>query len=463
MKADVTRARNGMPVQAAGERIRNFGEVALGYTPALAAAEAARCLGCREAPCVRGCPLRVDVPAFIARLAAGDGEGAYGIIAKTNPLPAVCGRICQQEDQCEKYCVRGRSGEPVAIGYLERYAADLHIANTPPAPAAPAAGGRRAAVIGSGPAGLSCAGALAAKGYDVTVFEALHEPGGVLVYGIPEFRLPKAVVGREIEDLKALGVKIETNVVAGRTVTVRGLLDEGFGAVFLGTGAGLPKFPGIPGENLAGVYSANEFLTRVNLMRAWEEDAETPVARPKTAAVIGGGNVAIDAARCARRLGAQKVYILYRRGPEEMPARAEEAAYARQEGITFRFLCSPEEILADGEGRARGIRCVENRLGEPDASGRRRPEPLPGSQFTLEADCVVVAIGTSPNLLAASGTPGLIAGPRGGIRVSEDGAASLKGVYAGGDAVTGAATAIRAMGAGKAAADSMDRLLRGEE
>ncbi|MDR1193169.1 MAG: NADPH-dependent glutamate synthase [Peptococcaceae bacterium] len=453
--------KNEMPAQAPDVRSGNFLEVALGYTEALAVDEAARCLNCRNKPCVEDCPVGIDIPAFIARIGAGEFEAAYEIIARYNSLPAICGRVCPQESQCEGKCVRGRRGEPVAIGRLERFAADYHNSRGGEAASRPAANGHKVAVIGSGPAGLACAGSLAKKGYQVTIFEALHMPGGVLVYGIPEFRLPKAIVRAEIEGLRAMGVEIVTDVVVGRSLLIEDLMErEGREAVFIGSGAGLPSFMGIPGENLNGVYSANEFLTRINLMKAYQEDSETPVYRGSKVAVVGGGNVAMDAARCARRLGAE-VTVVYRRTEKELPARLEEVEHAKEEGVVFHTLTAPTSINGD-KGWVASLTCQRMVLGEPDASGRARPSPLAGSEFTLVADCVVMAIGTSPNPLIKATTKGLETQRWGGIVTDEStGQTSLPGVYAGGDAVTGAATVILAMGAGKTAAEGIDRYIRG--
>ena len=456
--------KNEMPSQEPQVRSRNFEEVALGYTEEQAIDEARRCLNCKNKPCVGGCPVNIMIPEFIAKMAEGDFEGAYQVIAKSSALPAVCGRVCPQESQCEKYCVRGIKGEPVGIGRLERFAADWHNEHVSEAPIRPGSNGHKIAVIGSGPSGLTCAGDLARLGYEVTVFEALHTPGGVLVYGIPEFRLPKAIVQKEIEGLKAMGVRIETNMVIGRSLSIDELFEEGFEAVFIGSGAGLPRFMNIPGENLKGVYSANEFLTRVNLMKAYLPGSDTPIQRGKRVAVVGGGNVAMDAARCAKRLGAEEVYIVYRRSEAELPARAEEVEHAKEEGIVFRLLNNPKEILGDGTGSVRGMECLEMELGEPDASGRRRPVEKAGSEFVLDVDCVIMAIGTSPNPLIKSTTEGLETQSWGGIIVNEEtGLTSRPGVYAGGDAVTGAATVILAMVAGKAAAKAIHRQLSGEE
>ncbi len=448
-----------MPSQEPQVRNKNFNEVALGYTPEMAIEEAKRCLNCKNKPCQSGCPVGIDIPAFIERVSEGDFLGGYEIIAKSSSLPAVCGRVCPQENQCEKKCVRGIKGEPVAIGRLERFCADYYRENNKKAIEQPEKNGHSVAVIGSGPSSLACAGELAKMGYSVTVFEALHVAGGVLVYGIPEFRLPKKIVADEIENLKALGVKIETNVVIGKTITIDELMDEGFEAVFIGTGAGLPKFMGIPGENLKGVYSANEFLTRVNLMKAYKEDSTTPIANGKRVAVVGGGNVAMDAARCAKRLGAEEVFIVYRRSEEELPARAEEVEHAKEEGITFKLLTNPTKIIADENGFVGGIECVKMELGEPDSTGRRKPVIKENSEFLLDVDTVIMSIGTSPNPLIKSTTKGLEVNRWGGIVVNEDGLTSRNAVYAGGDAVTGAATVISAMGAGKTAAKAIDEAL----
>ncbi len=452
--------KNPMPSQAPEERNRNFKEVALGYTAETAIDEARRCLNCKNHPCVAGCPVRIRIPDFIQEMAKGDFEAAYQIIAQSSSLPAVCGRVCPQESQCESKCVRGIKGEPVGIGCLERFAADWHNAHAVEKPEKPASNGRKVAVIGSGPSGLTCAGDLAKKGYQVTVFEALHLAGGVLVYGIPEFRLPKSIVQKEIDTLKDLGVQIETNVVIGKTITIDELMQEyGFEAVFIGSGAGLPKFMNIPGENLKGVYSANEFLTRINLMKAYVPGSDTPIQRGKRVAVVGGGNVAMDAARCAKRLGAD-VTVVYRRTEAELPARREEVEHAMEEGIVFKFLTNPLEILGDEQGWVRGAKCQEMELGEPDASGRRRPVPKEGSEFEIALDCVIMALGTSPNPLIKSTTAGLETQKWGGIIADETtGLTSREGVYAGGDAVTGAATVILAMGAGKNAAAAIDEYL----
>ncbi len=470
--ANMSLKKNPMPHQDPVERSGNFKEVALGYTREQAMDEAARCLNCKKPLCVSGCPVSIRIPEFIAKVAEGDFEAAYQIISQDSALPAVCGRVCPQETQCEAQCVRGKKGEPVGIGRLERFVADWHNANGTETPEKPASNGHRVAVIGSGPSGLTCAGDLARKGYEVTVFEALHLAGGVLVYGIPEFRLPKTIVQKEVDGLKALGVKIETNVVVGRSITIDELMEqEGFEAVFIGSGAGLPMFMHIPGENLKGVYSANEFLTRINLMKAYREDADTPIMplKGKKVAVVGGGNVAMDAARCSRRLGAE-VYIIYRRGEAELPARREEVEHAKEEGIIFKTLTNPVEILGytnpedkrdPRNGSVSAIKCVEMELGEPDASGRRRPIVKEGSEFTMDMDCVIMSLGTSPNPLIKSTTQGLEINRKGGIIVNEDGLTSREHVYAGGDAVTGAATVILAMGAGKTAAKAIDEALKG--
>ncbi len=458
--ANLNLRKNPMPSQAADVRKRNFDEVALGYSEEAALDEAARCLNCKNPACVSGCPVRINIPAFIKKTAEGDFEGAYAIISQSSSLPAVCGRVCPQESQCEAKCVRGIKGDPVGIGRLERFIADRHNAGSESKTLKPQSNGHRIAVAGSGPSGLACAGDLAKMGYEVTVFEALHTPGGVLVYGIPEFRLPKSIVSREIENLKALGVNFETNTVIGKTVSVDELIEDGYEAVFIGTGAGLPRFMNIPGENLNGVYSANEFLTRINLMKAYREGSDTPVMHAKRVAVVGGGNVAMDAARCAMRLGADTVYIVYRRSEAELPARAEEIEHAKEEGIEFILLTSPTEILPDENNFVSGIRCVKMELGEPDASGRRRPVEIPDSEFVLDVDAVIMSIGTSPNPLIKDTTEGLDTERWGGIKVDESGATSHKAVFAGGDAVTGAATVILAMGAGKTAAESIDKFVK---
>jgi len=462
--ADMSPVKNPMPSQDPEIRKRNFLEVAEGYTAEIAVKEAARCLGCRNMPCVSGCPVNIKIPNFISKIKAGDFEGAYKVISESSSLPAVCGRVCPQETQCEAKCVRGIKGEPVAIGRLERFVADYHNEVSDSLPERPESNGHKVAIVGSGPAGLACAGDLAKKGYDITVFEALHLAGGVLVYGIPEFRLPKAIVQKEIDTLKALGVKVEVNTVVGRTVSIDELIEEyGFEAVFIGSGAGLPRFMNIPGENLKGVFSANEFLTRVNLMKAYKDDCATPIMNARKVAVVGGGNVAMDAARCAMRLGAEEVYIIYRRGEEELPARREEVEHAKEEGIDFRLLTNPTEILGDESGFVSGIKCVRMALGEPDASGRRRPVEIPESEHLIDVDCVIMALGTSPNPLIKSTTEGLEISRHGGIITDEKGKTSRDAIYAGGDAVTGAATVILAMGAGKTAAQSIDEYISGKE
>ncbi|MBR4798940.1 MAG: NADPH-dependent glutamate synthase [Clostridia bacterium] len=460
--------KHEMPAQAPHVRAHNFSEVALGYTAEIAVEEAKRCLNCKNRPCVGGCPVNIDIPGFIARMKEGDFEGAYGIITKSSSLPAVCGRVCPQETQCESKCTLGIKFEPVGIGRLERFAADYHNENCKETPQKPAPNGHRVAIVGSGPSGLTCAGDLAKKGYAVSVFEALHTAGGVLVYGIPEFRLPKAIVAKEVNTLKELGVDVQTNVVIGKTLTVDELFEMGYEAVYIGSGAGLPNFMGIPGESLKGVYSANEFLTRSNLMKSYREEPETPIMKGGKVAVIGGGNVAMDAARTALRLGAEHVYIVYRRSMDELPARREEVEHAQEEGIEFRLLQNPVEILGyenpDGKrdpknGFVTGMRCLRMQLGEPDERGRRRPVPIEGSEYEMETDTVIMAIGNSPNPLIKNTTQGLEANPRGGIIINEEGLTSRKGVYAGGDAVTGAATVISAMGAGKVAAKAIDEYL----
>ena len=448
-----------MPTQDPNVRNKNFKEVALGYTEEMAINEAKRCIHCKNKPCQTGCPVGIDIPEFIGHVAEGDFEAAYQVINRSSSLPAVCGRVCPQESQCEGKCTRGIKNEPVGIGRLERFVADWHREHASGAAEKPASNGHRVAVVGSGPSGLTCAGDLARKGYDVTVFEALHLAGGVLVYGIPEFRLPKTIVQKEVDGLKELGVTIATDTVIGRTITVDELMEEqGFEAVFIGSGAGLPMFMNIPGVNYKGVLSANEFLTRINLMKAYKPDSDTPIQHPKKVAVVGGGNVAMDAARCAKRLGAE-VYVVYRRGMEELPARKEEVEHAEEEGIIFKTLNNPVEILADENDNVNKIRCIKMELGEPDASGRRRPIEVPGSEFELDVDCVIMALGTSPNPLIKSTTKGLEINKKGGIVVNEDGLTSREHVYAGGDAVTGAATVILAMGAGKTAAKAIDEAL----
>ena len=456
--------KNPMPSQDPIVRGKNFLEVATGYTKEMAIDEAQRCLLCKNPRCMGGCPVHIHIPEFVGLVAQGKFEEAYQVISKSSSLPAVCGRVCPQESQCEGLCVRGIKGEPVAIGRLERFVADWHNEHATEAPVRPESNGHKVAVVGSGPAGLTCAGDLAKLGYEVTIFEALHLAGGVLVYGIPEFRLPKSIVQKEIDGLVALGVKVETNMVIGRSITIDELVSEyGFEAVFIGSGAGLPKFMNIPGENLKGVYSANEFLTRVNLMKAYRPDSTTPIKHSKNVAVVGGGNVAMDAARCALRLGAEKVYIVYRRGMEELPARKEEVEHAEEEGIIFKTLTNPTEILGDETGTVCGMKCVEMEVGEPDASGRRRPVVKPNSELVLDVDCVIMSLGTSPNPLIKATTEGLDTESWGGIIVDEAGLTSVEGVYAGGDAVTGAATVILAMGAGKTAAAGIDEYIKNKK
>ncbi len=469
---NLKKQKNPMPEQEPQVRAANFEEVAEGYTPQMAVNEAMRCLKCRKKPCTTGCPVMVNIPAFIEKVSESDFEAAYQVISETSALPRICGRVCPQENQCEGKCVQGILGEPVAIGRLERFVADWHAQHEAELEAQsadsdeefeetkPESNGRKVAVVGAGPAGLTCAGDLAAKGYEVTVFESLHKPGGVLAYGIPEFRLPKDIVAAEVEKLEKRGVKFINNAVIGRSATVDELIDEeGFEAVFVGTGAGLPSFMGIPGENLLGVCSANEYLTRINLMKGYLPEYDTPVQRAKRIAVVGGGNVAMDAARCAKRMGAEKVYIVYRRSMDEIPARAEEIHHAIEEGVDFQLLKNPVAVIGDDEGHVTGLECVEMQLGEPDASGRRKPVPKEGSNFVLDVDCVIMAIGTKLNKLILETTEDLDANQRGGIGTDETAATSREGVFAGGDAVTGAATVIMAMGAGKNAAASMHEYL----
>ena len=457
---NMSMTKNPMPEQDPNVRNHNFKEVAMGYTPEMAMDEAKRCLGCKNMPCVKGCPVNIRIPEFIAKVAEGDFAGAYEVITATNALPSISGRVCPQETQCECHCVRGIKGEPVAIGRLERFVADWYRENVNAMPKKPESNGIKVAVVGSGPASLTCASDLAKKGYEVSIFEAFHTAGGVLVYGIPEFRLPKAIVQNEVDKLAALGADVETNVVVGRTYTIDDMFEDGYKAVFVGSGAGLPMFMGIEGETLAGVYSANEYLTRINLMKAYREGYDTPIKDSKKVAVVGGGNVAMDAARCAKRMGAE-VYVVYRRDEEAMPARREEIHHAKEEGIQFLFLNNPVQILDDGHGKVRAMECVKMELGEPDASGRRRPQEVPGSNFELEVDTVIMSLGTSPNPLIRSTTPGLEANQRGCLIADEETMATTReGVYAGGDAVTGAATVILAMGAGKKAAAAMDQYLQ---
>ncbi len=469
---NLKKEKNPMPEQEPQVRATNFEEVAEGYTPQMAVNEAMRCLKCRKKPCTTGCPVMVNIPAFVEKVAESDFEAAYQIISETSALPRICGRVCPQENQCEGKCVQGVLGEPVAIGRLERFVSDWHAEHEAEFNAAgddddedfdekkPESNGRKVAVVGAGPAGLTCAGDLAARGYEVTVFESLHKPGGVLAYGIPEFRLPKDIVAAEVEKLEKRGVKFINNAVIGRSATVDELIDEeGFEAVFVGTGAGLPSFMGIPGENLLGVCSANEYLTRINLMKGYLPEYDTPVQRARRIAVVGGGNVAMDAARCAKRMGAEKVYIVYRRSMDEIPARAEEIHHAIEEGVDFQLLKNPVAVIGDDDGHVTGLECVEMQLGEPDASGRRKPVPKEGSNFVLDVDCVIMAIGTKLNKLILETTDDLGANQRGGIGTDETAATSREGVFAGGDVVTGAATVILAMGAGKTAAASMDEYL----
>ena len=464
----IIQKKHEMPTQAPEVRAHNFNEVALGYTEEIAVQEAGRCLNCKNRPCVSGCPVNINIPEFIAHIKERDYEGAYQEITKSSSLPAVCGRVCPQESQCESKCTLGIKFEPVGIGRLERFVADRHNAENTGTVQKPASNGHKVAIVGSGPSGLTCAGDLVKKGYQVTVYEALHAAGGVLVYGIPEFRLPKAIVAREVETLKELGVDVETNVVIGKTLTIDELFEMGFEAVFIGSGAGLPNFMNIPGESLKGVYSANEFLTRSNLMKAYRDNPDTPIMKGGRVAVVGGGNVAMDAARTALRLGAEHVSIVYRRSMEELPARREEVEHAEEEGIDFQLLRNPVEILGyenpedsrdPKNGFVRGMRIIRMELGEPDERGRRRPVEIPGSEYEIEADCVIMAIGTSPNPLIKNTTAGLEVNRRGGIIVNEEGLTSRTGVYAGGDAVTGAATVISAMGAGKTAAKAIDEYL----
>ena len=457
--------RNEMPTQDPNVRRANFKEVALGYTEEMALDEAKRCLNCKNKPCQSGCPVMIDIPAFIKEVVAGDYEAAYQVISKSSSLPAVCGRVCPQESQCESKCVRGIKSESVGIGRLERFVADWHNAQNGITVQKPVSNGHKVAIVGSGPSSLTCAGDLAKKGYQVTVFEALHLAGGVLVYGIPEFRLPKAIVQKEIDKLVELGVVINTNTIVGKSISIDELMnEEGFESVYVGSGAGLPRFQGIPGENLNGVYSANEYLTRINLMKAYKEGSATPLLHAKHVAVVGGGNVAMDSARCAKRMGAEDVYIVYRRSEKELPARREEVGHAKEEGVIFKLLNNPVEILSDDKNFVKGMRCVEMKLGEPDASGRCRPVEIPGSEFVLDVDCVIIAIGTSPNPLIKSTTKGLETQKFGGIIIDEEtGMTSRPGVFAGGDAVTGAATVILAMGAGKKAAAGIDQYIQNKK
>ena len=458
--ADMSPVKVKMPEQEPTVRNKNFKEVSLGYTEEMAMAEANRCLNCKNKPCVSGCPVNVQIPDFIALVAKGDFKGAYEKISETSSLPAVCGRVCPQESQCEGKCVRGIKGESVGIGRLERFVADYYMENCERSVPEIKPNGKKVAVIGAGPSGLTCAGDLAKLGYKVTVFEAFHTAGGVLVYGIPEFRLPKKIVAKEIEGLKAMGVEIMTDMVIGKVLSVDEIIDMGYEAVFIGSGAGLPMFMGIEGEGSVGIYSANEFLTRINLMKAYLDEYDTPIKKVNSVAVVGGGNVAMDAARCAKRLGAEHVYVIYRRGEEEMPARKEEVHHAKEEEIEFKLLCNPTRIVSDENGHVTAIECVKMQLGEPDASGRRRPEEIKGSEFMLDVDSVIMSLGTSPNPLIRTTTKGIEANRRGCLIVDENMKTTKDGVYAGGDAVTGAATVILAMGAGKTAAASIDEYLK---
>ncbi len=458
----MTMEKTSMPEQAPDIRNKNFKEVTLGYTEEMAIGEAKRCLNCKNMPCVQGCPVNIHIPEFIAKVAEGNFAEAYKVIALTNSLPAISGRVCPQETQCEMHCVRGIKGEPVAIGRLERFVADWYRENVNEEVVKPESNGIKVAVVGSGPSSLTCASDLAKAGYQVTVYEAFHTAGGVLVYGIPEFRLPKDIVKHEVDGLIAHGVEVKTDMVIGRILTIDELFDAGYKAVFIGTGAGLPSFMGIPGEALSGVYSANEYLTRINLMKAYNSEYDTPVKKSRSVAVVGGGNVAMDAARCAKRLGAENVYIVYRRSEEEMPARNEEIHHAKEEGIEFHLLNNPVKIIDDGKGSVAGIQCIKMELGEPDASGRRRPIEIKGSEFELKVDTVIMALGTSPNPLIRTTTPGIEVNRKGCLVVNEETMqTSRDGIYAGGDAVTGAATVILAMGAGKKAAAAIDEYLKG--
>lgn len=461
--ANMAMTKVPMPTQDGNVRRNNFDEVALGYTKEMAMEEAQRCLHCPTKPCISGCPVAVNIPDFIEEVKNGEFEKAYQIIRQTSSLPAVCGRVCPQETQCESKCVRGVKGEAVAIGRLERFVADWHREHVKDEAVKPASNGHKVAVVGAGPAGLTCAGDLAKLGYQVSVFEALHVAGGVLMYGIPEFRLPKAIVQNEIDGLKQMGVDIETNMVIGRSESVDDLFEAGYESVFIGSGAGLPNFMNMPGENLKGVYSANEFLTRCNLMKAYKEGVDTPIQHPKRAVIVGGGNVAMDAARCAKRLGVEEVTIVYRRSTEELPARREEVEHAQEEGIIFRLLTNPVRVLGDENGWVKGMECVSMELGEPDESGRRRPVEIKDSNFVLDVDCMIMAIGTSPNPLIRSTTEGLETNRKGCLIADDNGATTREGVFAGGDAVTGAATVILAMGAGKTAAKAMDAYIQNKK
>ena len=461
--ANMSLTKVPVPEQDPQVRNHNFKEVCLGYTAEQAVEEAGRCLHCKNMPCVAGCPVNIRIPAFIAKVAEGDFKAAYEIISDTNALPGVSGRVCPQESQCECLCVRGKKGEPVAIGRLERFVADWYRENVNEMPKKPESNGIKVAVVGSGPASLTCASDLAKEGYEVTMFEAFHTAGGVLVYGIPEFRLPKAIVQNEVDKLTAMGVDLQTDMVVGKTYSIDEMFEAGYQAVFVGSGAGLPMFMGIEGETLAGVYSANEYLTRINLMKAYLDEYDTPIKKIEKAAIVGGGNVAMDAARCAKRMGAEHVYVVYRRSEAEMPARREEIHHAKEEGIEFLFLNNPVKILSDDKGRVRAMECIKMELGEPDESGRRRPVEVKGSEFELEVDAVIMSLGTSPNPLIRSTTPGLEANRKGCLVADEETMATTReGVYAGGDAVTGAATVILAMGAGKKAAEAMHKYLAGK-
>ena len=464
LKVNMSMTKNPMPEQDPEVRSHNFDEVALGYDAEVAMKEAQRCLDCKNAPCRSGCPVAVKIPRFLEKVRDGDFDAAYDIITSTNSLPAVCGRVCPQEKQCESKCVRGIKGESVGIGRLERFVADWHMAKgDKSAPSVPASNGHRVAVIGSGPAGLTCAGDLRKLGYDVTIYEAFHKSGGVLVYGIPQFRLPKEIVAAEIQNLEKMGVKIVNNAVIGKSITVDELFEDGYEAVFIGSGAGLPQFLHIPGENLMGVYSANELLTRTNLMKAYRDDYDTPIKKFGRVAVVGAGNVAMDAARVSKRLGAEHVYIVYRRGADELPARKEEVEHAESEGIEFKLLNNPCAIHGDEDGHVTGIECIKQELGEPDEKGRRKPVAVKGSNWILDVDTVIIAIGTSPNPLIRSTTKNLETTKKGGIQADEGGRTSREGVFAGGDAVTGSATVILAMGAGKTAAKSIDEYIRNKK
>ena len=458
--ADMSPCKVKMPEQEPTVRNKNFDEVALGYTAEMAVKEAGRCLNCKNKPCVSGCPVNVQIPEFISLVAEGDFKGAYEKINETSSLPAVCGRVCPQESQCEGKCVRGIKGESVAIGRLERFVADYYMENCNREAPTITPNGKKVAVIGAGPSGLTCAGDLAKLGYKVTIFEAFHTAGGVLVYGIPEFRLPKKIVAKEIEGLKSMGVEIMTDMVIGKVLSIDEIIEMGYEAVFIGSGAGLPMFMGIEGEGSVGVYSANEFLTRINLMKAYLDEYDTPIKKVNSVAVVGGGNVAMDAARCAKRLGAEHVYVIYRRGEEEMPARKEEIHHAKEEEIEFKLLCNPVRILSDENGHVTAVECIKMELGEPDASGRRRPVEVEGSEFILDVDSVIMSLGTSPNPLIRTTTPGIDANKWGCLVVDENMQTTKEGVYAGGDAVTGAATVILAMGAGKTAAAAIDEYLK---